>query len=73
MPTLLSATRQGDGQLRLSVQAEQATHNAIEVSTNLTQWTAVVTNSALDGLFDVLDGAPLTMPRRFYRVRLAEP
>jgi hypothetical protein len=72
-PTLLSATRQGDGQLRIQVQAEQATRNAIEVSTNLTQWTAVVTNSALDGLFDVLDGAPLTLPRRFYRVRLAEP
>ncbi|MEQ2008502.1 MAG: hypothetical protein ABMA26_17115 [Limisphaerales bacterium] len=72
-PTLLSAARQSDGQLRLQVQAEQATRNAIEVSTNLTQWTAVVTNSALDGAFDVLDSAPLTMPRRFYRVRLAEP
>ncbi|MBI5802244.1 MAG: hypothetical protein HZA92_16155 [Verrucomicrobia bacterium] len=73
VPSLLSATRQVDGQLRLQVQAEQATRNAIEVSTNLTQWTAVVTNSALDGAFDVLDGAPLTLPRRFYRVRLAEP
>lgn len=72
-PALLSATRQGDGQLRLQVQAEQATRNAIEVSTNLTRWDAVATNSALDGLFDVLDSAPLTLPRRFYRVRLAEP
>jgi len=72
-PTLLSATRQGDGSLRLQVQAEQATRNAIEVSTNLTSWTAVATNSALDGMFDVLDSAPLTLPRRFYRVRLAEP
>lgn len=73
VPTLLSVTRQLDGQLRLQVQAEQATRNAIEVSTNLTQWLAVVTNSAPDGAFDVLDGAPLTLPRRFYRVRLAEP
>ncbi|MEN9575282.1 MAG: hypothetical protein RL514_3137 [Verrucomicrobiota bacterium] len=73
VPTLLSATRQGDGFLRLQVQAEQATRNAIEVSTNLTRWDAVVTNSALDGVFDVLDGSPLTLPRRFYRVRLAEP
>lgn len=73
MPTLLSATRQSDGFLRLQVQAEQATRNAIEVSTNLTQWSAVVTNSAPDGAFDVLDGSPLTLPRRFYRVRLAEP
>ncbi len=73
VPSLLSATRQGDGFLRLTVQAEQATRNAIEVSTNLTRWDAVVTNSALDGLFDVLDGAPQTLPRRFYRVRLAEP
>lgn len=72
-PTLLSATRQGEGQLRFQVQAEQATRNAIEISTNLTQWTAVATNSAPDGMFDVLDGAPLTLPRRFYRVRLAEP
>ena len=72
-PSILSATRQLDGQLRLQVQAEQATRNAIEISTNLTQWTSVVTNSAPDGLFDVLDGAPLTLPRRFYRVRLAEP
>ncbi|PHX95881.1 MAG: hypothetical protein CK546_00130 [Pedosphaera sp.] len=72
-PALLSATRQGDGQLRLQVQAEQATRNAIEVSTNLTRWDAVATNSALDGLFDVLDSAPLTLPHRFYRVRLAEP
>lgn len=73
VPTLVSAARQGDGQLRLVVSAEQATRNAIEVSTNLTRWDAVVTNSALDGAFDVLDGAPLTMPRRFYRVRLVEP
>lgn len=73
VPTLVSATRQSDGQLRLTVQAEQAARNAIEVSTNLTTWSGVVTNSALDGLFDVLDSAPLTMPRRFYRVRLAEP
>ncbi len=73
VPTLVSASRQGDGFLRLTVQAEQATRNAIEVSTNLTQWTAVTTNGALDGLFDVLDGSPLTLPRRFYRVRLAEP
>lgn len=72
-PTLLSATRQADGQLRFQVKAEQATRNAIEVSTNLTQWTAVATNSAPDGVFDVLDGAPLTLSRRFYRVRLAEP
>lgn len=73
VPTLVSATRQSDGFLRLTVQAEQATRNAIEVSTNLTTWSAVTTNSALDGVFDVLDGAPLTIPRRFYRVRLAEP
>ncbi len=73
VPTLLSAARQSDGQLRLQVQAEQAARNAIEVSTNLTQWAAVVTNSAPDGAFDVLDGAPLTLSRRFYRVRLAEP
>ena len=73
IPSLLSVTRQGDGQLRLSVRAEQATRNAIEVSTNLTDWTAVVTNSAPDGVFDVLDGAPLTLPHRFYRVKLAEP
>lgn len=73
VPTLISAARQGDGFLRLTVQAEQAARNAIEVSTNLATWSAVMTNSALDGLFDVLDGAPLTLPRRFYRVRLAEP
>lgn len=73
VPSLLSATRQGDGQLRLQVLAEQATRNAIEVSTNLTRWDAVVTNSALDGFFDVLDGSPLTLSRRFYRVRLVEP
>lgn len=73
VPTLVSATRQSDGFLRLTVQAEQATRNAIEVSTNLTTWSAVTTNSSLDGLFDVLDGAPATLPRRFYRVRLAEP
>ncbi len=72
-PSLLSVARQSDGQIRLQVQAEQATRNAIEVSTNLTAWTTVATNSAPDGLFDVVDGAPLTLPRRFYRVRLAEP
>lgn len=72
-PMFLPPIRQGDGQLRLQVNAEQATRNAIEVSTNLTQWTAVATNSAPNALFDVLDGAPLTLPRRFYRVRLVEP
>ena len=55
-PTLFSPVRQSDGQLRFRVQAEQATRNAIEVSPNLTQWTAVATNSAPDGAFDVLDG-----------------
>jgi hypothetical protein len=73
VPTLLGAVRQPDGQLRLAVQAEPAARNAIEVSTNLTHWTAVLTNSAPGGRFDVLDGSPATLPRRFYRVRLAEP
>jgi len=73
VPSLLSATRQPDGFLRLQVQAEPATRNAIEVSTNLTQWAAVLTNSAPAGRFDVLDGSPATLPRRFYRVRVAEP
>jgi hypothetical protein len=73
VPTLVSATRQQDGQLRIQIQAEQATRNAIEVSTDLTRWDAVVTNSALNGAFDVLDGSPLSLPRRFYRTRLVEP
>ena len=73
VPAVLAVTRQIDGQLRFQVQAEQATSNAIEVSTNLTQWTSLATNSAPDGAFDVLDAAPLPLPRRFYRVRLAEP
>lgn len=73
VPSLVSVARQGDGLLRLLVQAEQATRNAIEVSTNLTHWTAVVTNSAPSGAFEVLDGSPSLLPRRFYRVRVAEP
>lgn len=73
VPSLVSVARRVDGQLRLQVQAEQATRNAIEVSTNLTQWTAVVTNSAPTGVFEVLDGAPSSLPRRFYRVRVVGP
>lgn len=73
VPTLLSPARQPDGQLRLPVQAEPVTRNAIEISTNLTDWAAVLTNGTPDGRFDVLDGSPATLPRRFYRVRLVEP
>ncbi len=73
VPSLVSVARQVDGQLRLQVQAEQAMRHAIEISTNLTQWNAVVTNSAPGGAFEVLDGSPASLPRRFYRVRVVEP
>ena len=73
VPSLVSVARQVNGQLRLQVQAEQAMRHAIEVSTNLAQWNAVVTNSAPSGAFEVLDGSPTSLPRRFYRVRVVEP
>ncbi|PAW88565.1 MAG: hypothetical protein B9S33_04645 [Pedosphaera sp. Tous-C6FEB] len=73
VPSLLSVARPVAGQLRLQVQAEQAMRHAIEVSTNLTNWTAVVTNSAPSGAFEVVDGSPASLPRRFYRVRVVGP
>ena len=73
VPTLHSGGLQPGGMYRLLVNGEPAIRHAIEVSTNLMHWTPVLTNSAPAGAFDVLDGAPGALARRFYRVRVVEP
>ena len=46
-------------------------HNyAVEATTNLTRWTAIVTNTTNpSGTFDFIDFSSRSMARRFYRVR----
>jgi hypothetical protein len=57
----------------LQITGEAALRHVLEASTNLTQWVPLLTNSVPGGAFDVLDGAPALLPRRFYRVRVVEP
>ncbi len=65
---VLPFSTQGAFQLHLAGQSGQ--DYAIEVSTNLTQWSAIATNTATGGAFDFTDPASPGTPYRFYRARL---
>jgi hypothetical protein len=54
----------------LHLEGQDDRNYAIEVSTNLNQWTALKTNNASDGSFDFLDNTAVGQPQRFYRARL---
>ena len=73
VPGLKVGGLQPGGTLRLQITGEAAIRHVLEASTNLTQWAPVLTNSVPGGAFDVLDGAPGSLLRRFYRVRVVEP
>jgi hypothetical protein len=58
------------GQFLLRAFGEPGCKYAVEVSTNLQQWTAIKTNTATDGSFDFLDSGSVGRSQRFYRARL---
>ena len=65
--TLLGRTSNGQTLLRLNGQA--GINFAIDASTNLLNWTALITNVATGGSFDYTDTGAPAFSRRLYRAR----
>ena len=75
LPTPIVLTAEGSGRFisngfgfNLSGMAGQTV--VIEASTNLTSWTALLTNSLLTGYFCCNDPGSTNLAQRFYRARL---
>ena len=66
--TLVAMPMTGGGPFQLRVSSSPNRTCAIEVSTNLSSWSAIFTNmTGLDGRFDFADDESLDSARRFYR------
>ncbi|MBN2506806.1 MAG: hypothetical protein JXQ71_08950, partial [Verrucomicrobia bacterium] len=66
----LQATPLVSGSLQIMVQGQPSQLYAIEASTNLTQWSPILTNAAAaDGRFIHVDPDSAALPQRFYRGR----
>jgi hypothetical protein len=60
-----------DGQFLVRVHGESGGRYAIDISPNLSAWTAVKTNTApADGIIDFIDTTAPGAALRFYRARL---
>ena len=63
-----------NGQFRLTVTAEPGLAYAIQISTNLTSWVSLVTNTASPGgTIKFTDTSSPTPQRRFYRTKRLIP
>lgn len=66
----LEATPLVSGSLQITLQGQPSQLYAIEASTNLTQWSPILTNAAAaDGRFIHVDPDSAALPQRFYRGR----
>ena len=70
-PTLQILGRTGDGQVLLRLLGQSDARFSIDATTNLTQWTALKTNTINDGFFDYVDSSAPAFARRYYRARWA--
>ena len=68
-PRLTLLGRTSDGQTLLRLNGQNGSQFAIEASTNLVNWTALITNLVTGGSFDYVDSAAPAFKRRFYRAR----
>ena len=66
-PVVLTVGPQTAGQFSFSFQGQSNQNYVVETSTNLTDWSAVLTNATPDGQFLFID-TNATAPARFYRV-----
>jgi len=62
-----------DGQVQLFLQSTQDQRYAIQVTTNLVDWTNFSTNTATGNFMNLLDSEASGSPFRFYRWRLLPP
>ncbi|MEK7684510.1 MAG: family 10 glycosylhydrolase [Verrucomicrobiota bacterium] len=59
-----------DGRLHLLAGGEPGSRYAIQISTNLVDWTELSTVEIVGGTFEFIDPDRPNLPQRFYRVRL---
>lgn len=64
--------RSVDGQFRFDVNGSAASSCVIEVSTNLVNWTGVLTNAPFTGTLNFTDPNAVGQPRRFYRITITQ-
>lgn len=57
-----------NGELKLTVDGHAGRTNIVQVSTDLTSWSDLVTTNWLNGPYDVVDAASPSVAQRFYRV-----
>jgi hypothetical protein len=67
-PQLANPTWMTNKQFQVRLMGIGGLTNIIQASTNLSSWTPVLTNTA--GIYDFIDPASATYPRRFYRALL---
>jgi len=65
--TLTAPTMLGDGSFRMTLSGTPGQTNVLMASTNLLDWTPLVTNALVGGSWTVTDSNAPSFPRRFYR------
>ncbi len=66
---LIKAAARSNGVFQLTISGIAGQDYILEASTNLASWSALVTNTAPTGFFNLTDSTSQTFPRRFYRIR----
>jgi hypothetical protein len=64
--------RTGDGWSLLRVNGQKNSSWSLDATTNLVNWTAILTNTISGTFFDHVDATSAGLPRRFYRARLVQ-
>ena len=68
-PNMTLLGRAGNGQISLRLTGQNGNRFAIEASTNLLNWTGLITNLVTSGSFDYVDTGAAAFSRRLYRAR----
>jgi hypothetical protein len=67
-PVLSSAVRLANGQFRMHVSGTAGQNYTLQSSTNLFNWTSIITLSAPSSSFDLTDPGAVNGVRGFYRI-----
>ncbi len=67
--SFLSMTIQNGNQLQMLFQGIEGQPYVFEASTNLTNWVALSTNTAIGGMISLVETNTLVYPHRFYRAK----
>ena len=68
-PNMTLLGRAGNGQISLRLTGQNGRKFALEASTNLLNWTGLITNLVTTGSFDYVDTGAPAFTRRLYRAR----